>query len=89
MKRGASLKCVCSAVTESVMEDGELSRLDLASGGPGKTLVGMRAVSHNAAPRVLLLGGDGFLRWCMAFPAFGAILLGSDGAARVFWPSRF
>ena len=27
-------------------------------------------------------GGSGCLRWCMAYPALGAILLGSDGAAR-------
>jgi hypothetical protein len=27
--------------------------------------------------------------WCMAYPALGAILFGSDGAARVFSPSRF
>jgi hypothetical protein len=41
-------------------------------------------------PRLLSVGeGGGFLRWCMAYLALGAILLGSYGAARVFSPSRF
>jgi hypothetical protein len=34
-------------------------------------------------PRLLSVGGGGgFLRWCMAYLALGAILLGSNGAAR-------
>jgi hypothetical protein len=49
----------------------------------------LRQVLH-CDPRLLSVGGGGgFLRWCMAYPALGAILLGSDGAARVFSPSRF
>src|SRR5215207_11195929 len=34
-------------------------------------------------------GGGGFLWWCVAYPALGAILFGSHGAARVFSPRRF
>src|SRR5215203_3808805 len=49
----------------------------------------LRQVLH-CDPRLLSVGGGGgFLRLCMAYPALGAILLGSDGAARVFSPSRF
>ena len=34
-------------------------------------------------PRLLSVGGGGgFLRWCMAYPALGAIPLGRHGAAR-------
>jgi hypothetical protein len=42
----------------------------------------LRQVLH-CDPRLLSVGGGGgFLRWCMAYPALGAILLGWHGAAR-------
>src|SRR5215210_3103612 len=42
----------------------------------------LRQVLH-CDPRLLSVGGGGgFLRLCMAYPALGAILLGSHGAAR-------
>src|SRR5215212_10555828 len=42
----------------------------------------LRQVLH-CDPRLRSVGGGGgFLRWCMAYPALGAIPLGSDGAAR-------
>jgi hypothetical protein len=49
----------------------------------------LRQVLH-CDPRLRSVGGGGgFLRWCMAYPALGAILFGSHGAARVFSPRRF
>src|SRR5215213_9830350 len=42
----------------------------------------LRQVLH-CDPRLLSVGGGGgFLRWCMAYPALGAIPLGSHGAVR-------
>jgi hypothetical protein len=48
----------------------------------------LRQVLHCDLRLLSVGGGGGFLRWCMAYPALGAFLLGSDGA-RVFSPGRF